>query len=764
MLQLVNSDADAEGSRLVERRNVRRQSMQMRAKLHSGKWAVLLAAASSMPAFAVDTTFTAAGFTGLGVTPNAHLLNWGSAEAVYDNQLPGVVRNPSGHNYVLGFGLLPNLEVSARLAANENSSNCFVAPGCGTRDLSASGKVSIGLDPANHWRVAVGATDLGGSVTYFRSYYGVLTFDEGPLQASGGLAKRSGRGSSGSKAPISGPFVAAAVQPVSALRAHLEYSDGNAWTGVRVFAPAEWLPDGWAASVGANVRLTKNNLSERSWWTASLSIPLYKVSRSVRPAQDGPDASARPFAQSVPSTQVVPGATLVVPPPAAATAVATAPQLVPDAARLEALAAALQKNGFDGISLGYTPLGALAVRVNNAGYQWNVADAVGAALGVIAHELGNARLGYSLLVAQSQIPLVAVTGQVNCLREWLGGTPNQCTAGELTTPGVMALDAAHAGVNWVVRDFAPAWKKVRIEVSPVLRTTLGTEVGVLDYDLGARLGARLPLWSGAAADVAVIGSMARSSDFEAGRVFGQRRIRSGLETATFTQTMQLPMEQFVGPMLGSWQLTGLSGQVTVGRVGSFYDGALGSLRWEPGDGRQRLSGSAGIFRNNEYAGGFGPLGTLRRATPVFASYRYSFTRTRTDTELTGGRFMNNDSGIQLGLRQWFNDISVSAFYRRSSFPGQTTRKAIGVEFALPIGPRRDYQPSEHVQVGGTPRFTHRVETASGETGGNPLRTGAGVRPPVPGLDGVFNQDRSGLAYFEDNVPRIREVARQFVKE
>ncbi len=187
---------------------------------------------------------TSAGYTGMGITPNAHLLGWGRAEASYENQLPGIVQNPNGHNYVLGFGLLPNLEISGRLAANDLHSNCFTQ-NCGVRDLSASAKGGIGLDAAGRFRIAAGATDIGGAVTYFRTYYGVLTYNEGPVEVSAGLAKRSGEGINNSRSPLDGPFAAAAWTPLPWIRGHLEYSDGESWAGVRLFAPKEWILDGW---------------------------------------------------------------------------------------------------------------------------------------------------------------------------------------------------------------------------------------------------------------------------------------------------------------------------------------------------------------------------------------------------------------------------------------------------------------------------------------------------------------------------------------
>ena len=191
--------------------------------------------------------------------------------------MPAISRRVDGHNLVVGFGLLPNLEAAGRLATNTIHDNCFSATGCGARDLSASGKVGIGLDVGRRWSVAVGATDVGGSVTYFRTYYGVLTYDNGPFQGSAGVARRSGPGINGSKSPLDGAFGSLAWQPLPLVRGHVEYTDGNAWAGVRLFAPDAWLPEGWSLSAGANARLTDTDLTKRRWVDASLSIPLYKV-------------------------------------------------------------------------------------------------------------------------------------------------------------------------------------------------------------------------------------------------------------------------------------------------------------------------------------------------------------------------------------------------------------------------------------------------------------------------------------------------------
>lgn len=713
---------------------------------------------------AVEATMTQAGFTGLGITPNARLLDWGRAEVTYDNQLPGVLRDPKGHNYVIGFGLFPNAEVSGRLATDNIHNNCFVpGQGCRIRDLSASGKASIGLDGANRFRLAVGASDIGGAATNFRTYYGVLTYSTDTVEGSLGFARRPIAVGNSTRSPLDGPFASVAWQPLSLVRGHLEYVDGNAWAGLRVFAPREWLPEGWSLSAGANARLNQNNLTERAWWTASLSIPLYKV-----PQLRGTTAPQAPLPALSPGQLPLPAYEARVLPPVQESTppVPSPPPQAPAAAPvtdalLQATANALQTKGLEDIHVGRMPDGMVAVRANNSSYGWNTLDALGAALGAVASSLGETRAGFRLILTQRGVPLVAVTGQADCLKNWVEGREG-CTASQLSTPGTGPLEPLHSGAVWVVQSQQPAWQALRLTLTPMLRTNIGSDLGAYDYSAGFNVGATVSLWKGATAEWSGNTLVRHSEDYAPGGGFSNRRVRRGTERLVLTQTMRLPVERWLGAddvKARNWGLGAVTGQVSIGRVAHYFDGGHATLRWEPGEGRHRLSAQAGLFRNNEFEGGRGPLGTLRTANPVLASYRYSVVPTRTYLEATAGQFMFNDRGFQLGMRQWFTDVAVQVYYRRTQFSGEAARQFAGIEVSLPIGPRRDYKPLPFLQVGGTPRFSHATETVVRQSI-NEVVAGQGVLPPVPALETVFNSDRSGLVYFEDNIRRIRDAARQ----
>lgn len=711
-------------------------------------------------AAAVDTTMTQGGFTGLTITPNAHLLGWGMAEFAYDNQLPGFIANPRGHNFVAGFGLLPNLEISGRLATKNIHNNCFIQ-NCGIRDLSASGKASIGLDIAKRFHIAAGAADVGGAATFFRSYYGVLTFDHEQFQASAGLARRSSSNFARARSPLHGPFASAAWQPIPMVRGHVEYADSNAWAGVRVFAPTQWMPEGWSLSIGANARLNQHNLTERRWWTANLSVPLYKVPNLPGTAARAPLPPLAPGQQPLPSYQARTLPLTLQPVPSPPTA---PPAPVPAAALTDALlqstADALQSKGLEDIFVGHMPDGTVAIRAANGSYGWNTLDGLGAALGAVALILGDTRAGYRFILTQRGVPLVAVTGQADCLRNWVERRDG-CSASQLSTPGKAPLEPLHADVTWVVQAQQPSWQTFRLALSPMLRTNIGSDLGAFDYSMGVNVGATLPLWNGASVEWSGNAQVRHSEDYAPGGGFSNRRVRSGTERLAMTQTLRLPVERWLGAddlQAMRWGLGAVTTQVTIGRIGHYFDGGHVALRWEPGEGQHRLSAQAGLFRNNEFEGGRGPLATLRTANPLLAHYRYSVAPTRTYLEATAGQFMFNDRGFQLGVRQWFTDVAVQVYYRRTQFSGEAARQFAGIEVSLPIGPRRDYRPLPFLQITGTPRFSHATETVV-RAPINAVVAGQGVLPPAPSLETIFNSDRSGLAYFEDNIRRIRDAAR-----
>lgn len=780
-----------------------------------GVAAPALAQSSLTPAASTTAipTLSGGGFTGLGVTPTAHLQRWGTLGLGYDNQLVGnptnIAHGSRGHNLVVGFGLLPNLEVSGRIASNTSDTNCYFE-NCGTRDLSFNFKLAAPLDADGRWRAGVGATDLGGETGHFRSVYGVLTYTPiDPVDLSVGWGRRRGSERTLPGSPLHGAFASAAWRPLPWLQTHVEYADRQAWAGARVYAPAEWLPGGWQAHVGANVRLrsedrlgVSNAKHPRHWVGVGLTIPLYKVP-TVHPgsAPGAPGTASSTWDASSPEARRA-SAQAGIPPqtleavaarravrwsefsasglPVSATALEPLPHPAPDTAappappaepaaqppdpvtdaQLEALAEALRDKGFEDIAVGRAPGGAVAIRLNNAVYNVNTVDGLGVALGVVARQLAAQRAGYRMVLRQRGLDVVGVSGQADCLAQWIALGAQHCTAGQLYTPGATSLHALFDGTGWVVDGKAPSWHTPRLTLQPVLRSTLATEYGLFDYALGLRATLQQPLWRGAWAEVGGVTPVHESNDFKEGGVFAPGRFESKGDRAMFHQMLRLPVDRLFGhgnTQAARWGTNAVTAHVAAGRIDANYRGYYGELRWEPGQGRHRFGIEGGRFdRTTSYDRDL-PI----ESRTVLGSYRYAYTPTRTYFEAMYGQFLYNDVGYKLGIRQWFDDVAVSLFVRRTKFEwAPKARTSAGIEVSIPLTPRKDMSPHRTpIQVTGNPRWSYGVATVIREQQ-NVLSTAEGVMPNVAMLDRTFNSDRAGLAYFEDNMPRIRSAARR----
>lgn len=736
---------------------------------------------------AQQSVLSASGFTGLSVTPTAHLLPWGSVAFSYDDKIVGgpATRAPyqeyktTGHNFVAGFGLSPYMEISGRLASSTMQTNCYT-DNCGIRDLSFNFKAGVALDSENKFRIAVGGTDFGGHVNFFRTLYGVATYSPENFDFSLGYSRRASV-LVGGATPLTGLFGSAAYRPFSWLQTHVEYDDSNAWGGVRFFAPTDWVPAGWIASLGANFQIRGDDKGKKNWLSVGLSIPLYKVptTRSVsremlRPAEADAGNSASSYVSSAP---VVPNtvrefsseglressAPILVGSPRDSSPGLSSAALLNELAQsisdqtLQELALALREKGFEDIRVGRMASGPIAVQVNNATYNVNSADGLGVALGVIARGLGPSRVGYRLVMTQRQIAIVGVSGQADCLAEWIAMRPPRCIAGTIHTPGTSAVASLVESADWIVEGMAPSWTTPRVILQPVLRSAIGSEYGVLDYSAGLRTTIQQPLWAGAYLEWSHVTPVSETGDFKPNRVYGADRIVNVTDKMMAHQIVRVPLEKLFGEgnakTAAAWGATALTAHVAAGRITSNYKGTYGELRWEPFEGQHRFGVEAGRFERTTAFDYYLP----RQSRPMLASYRYSFAPTHTDFEFTAGQYLYNDRGGQFLITQWFDDVALNLYLRRTKYEYEAApRTFAGVELVIPLTPRKDMNPTYHVQVTGTPRWAYGIETKVG--GLNYISTNQGLFPGVAILDRTFNSDRGGVSYFEDNMARIRSAA------
>jgi len=750
------------------------------------------------PASSATDVMTPMGFSGGVLTPGARTLPWGTFGLRYDPQMPGA-RDVRGHNYVIGVGVLPYVEAAGRIAANDLHCNLYLLSTCDSqpqlRDLSMSFKVAVPLDAQERFSVALGATDLGGAATNFRSFYGAFGWRQGPFDLTVGAGRADNGG-----ALLGGLFGRVAVQVLPVLQLSAErIPDGN-YLSARAFVPVGWLPDRWHAFVDFTRRIGDGTATGSSWFAAGLNIPLDFVGTgatvaaqrraaerapvplfgggaAARAATSGaaptvatsaavdapvglPVLDGRPAAAPIPALSATPpaatGRIALASADAAAAAGATSalasdaggPPGRADAARLARLAGALSDAGVEDVSVGERPRAdggaTVVVRADNAGFRWNDLDALGVVLARTARVLAPVDAAFLIVLGRRGIPTLQVEGTAECLAAFLRTGAADCSRGDtprMRGSGEAGFDSAMADVVWAHTGVNPSWGKTRVTIGPGLRSAVATEYGVFDYSLAAEVTVEVPLWRGASIEARRSFPISHSDDYGDGRVFGADRHRTVTDRVLLHQAVPLG--------------AGVTARAAVGRIFDDWQGGLGEVRWQPGDGTHRVGLSAGQFRND------GSLRAGFTAEPALLSYRYLVAPLDWQLELTAGRFFLNDTGWMVVSRHWFGDVSVEAYVRSTAHPNQPEPvRFAGLQIALPLTPRREMD-TRWLRIQGYARWAYGIESVVGRQQ-NLLTGGHGVIPPVPSeLDTIHNHDRAAPAYSRRHWARVREAAQRY---
>lgn len=726
--------------------------------------------------YAVDSGIAPLGFSGALSTPTAATLSVGQAGLAFSPYLDGQGVDVDGYNYLAGAGLLSGVEVFGRLATNTVADHCGEEY-CGLRDLSASVKVrlpdaSVLLNRARpNWMpdLAVGATDLGGAATYFRSYYGVATWDRAWWAASLGLAHASSA-SGRPQARLDGPFASVVAQPLPWLQGVLEYDGQDPQVGVRLITPDTLLPLGMQAQAEVRSGAAKDNNDKKNvgqtnsgrdvWWGISATVPL-DFSHRQRPTH-GLNHQDRPAPQNKAASEThsmsVPAATMAVSASSNPAILNVEPSVRADqrmaTARLQAageLANRLQAKGFENIRVGYQA-DRWIVAVENQAYQWNTLDALGVALGVFSQWAGQGQSDnqLTLTIEQQEQPVLTIDTDQACVSAWLNDA-SICGAGVIR-PSTQAADLqgwqranpwAADSQPWLIRNQAPMRYRPQLSLAPVLNYALGTEYGSLDYSLGLSSTLEVPLfWSGLMADVRYISVITESKDYQGRGVFASSALQEGIDRAMLHQYLQGPY--------------GLSAHFAAGQMYHDYRGALAEGQWQSASGAHQLS---------LLAGGFNQSSSDATGRPIIAGYRYQLPYSDIQFGIKAGEFFDGDRGYLLDSRFAYGDTFISLFYQSSKHPSDgSVQSYAGVQLSLPLGMRQNL-PMRYGQVGGTAEYNQSIKTEVNNRvnrviGANQYGRLA-TAPQSLDLQ-VNNRDRRSLQYFEQHLDRARQAYQRYV--
>jgi len=704
--------------------------------------------------WAVDAGLAPLGFSGALSTPMATSLATGEAALGFTNYLDAQDINSNGYNYLGGVGVLPGVELFARLAARTVANNCFLEQ-CGVRDLSASAKWVLPdaapLLPVawRSWlpRVAVGATDVGGSVVLFKTNYGVASWNREHWAVSAGLSQTT-KGKRES-ARLSGAFGSLVVQPYPWLQGIVEHDGTDPQAGIRLLSPKGLL--GRVRLQGEMRTGAPRDLeaSRSVWFGAALKLALGGNTQEPLYRQAWvPGARAEALAAKPLPVEPLPLESMPVAP--ASQAVTAQQQTEPQTPALvvlrsDVLVEKLLAAGFENVSVTARAEGGWQLRLENQAYAWNDVDALGVALGEYANWSVQQPAAVQLDLLHQGLTSLRVSSDTSCLNVWLQ-RGERCAAGVLRFPSETGLSAVQdwwrevgntpEGANSILY-------KPRVELAPVLNYTVGSEFGSMDYSLGLATSVEVPvLWRGLLAEARHITPAYETKDYREGGAFAASALTSGLDRIMLHQYVQGPL--------------GLSAHAAAGRVLTDFTGSLLETRWESPQGQHKVTALVASLENNQQF----------MAKPLLLGYRYQLPNYPMQLSLKAGEFFDADKGFVASSRFLFDDTFVSVFYRSTKRADEAEAfKFLGVELSVPLTLRQN-RPGRFVQLRGSAEFSQGLQTRIGVANGNPL-AGAGQRgrfanAPLSLDQRVYNRDRMAPAYLLQQLPRLRNAYERYV--
>ncbi|BDT60625.1 hypothetical protein MasN3_41190 [Massilia varians] len=662
---------------------------------------------------------------------------------------PSFTRFRGAENYQFALGLMPHLEISARLAEMPQPNGEL-----GIRDLAANVKFMLPRFFAGQPDIAVGINDLSGGASFFKSKYVSVSDSFGPVRWIVGASKGE---------DYLGNYFASAEVPLwnTGASVILERNGESNNLGLRYASPtitqlanARFV---LTAQRAFSTTTPAGKPYERSAFGINMVIPIGENGRVWKvPARATPSATAVAQAYPVPAgpvaaeQQVSAQATPAQPLPRSAAAptaatsayasnyaileparhaAATTPMLAGDA--MARIREALIDAGLERVRVGKR--GAeMVVEYENHRYNQNEVDAIGIALGA-AVALAPADIRYvSVVTKKTGLQLYKTTVEKTSYRRFL--EDGQWREAQSALSFQFRPDGGR-GVQWLDASEGPrGYSRIRLEPRTV--HFVGTEKGVLDYSLAANVQALVPVWKGAEVYTSYLRTVAESDDVAHG-FLGWAQQRDGLRTAVLSQAFWLTDDILNVTSAGKYQydLKGVQNETTW-----FVPGTDDQVRLQYTRMREE-------FR-------------YRTDTIETGAVSYMWNYAPLNATIEGGyqRYRGEDQGPFLQVSRWFGDVQAQAYVKRSE-----AETRIGFGIALPLTPRKGMRPGwTHLEGSGS--YMARVETKHARPGQcNCINMGVLEEVPMAysARVNLLNQGRIGREYIVRQMPRMRNAFRQY---
>lgn len=653
---------------------------------------------------------------------------------------PSLTRFKKAENFQFALGLLPHLEISARLAELPSLTD----EGFGARDLSAN--VKFMLPRFFDWQpnVAFGINDLSGGVSHFKSKYVSISDNIGPVRWIAGAA---------SGEDYLGNYFASAELPVWKTGAAiiLERNGKANNVGLRYESPAipalayarfvttaqrafsTSTPAGKAyerSAFGINLVIPVGG-NGRVWDVPARPAPVAGAVAGAYQAEQTTEARSAPVPVLAPSGQgtamtaaYVSNRTILPPPPA------QEPTMLAGDAMLR-IRTELVEAGLERVRVGKR--GAeMVIEYENHRYNQNEVDAIGIALGA-GVALASADIRHvSVVSKKAGLQLYKTTVEKTSYRRFL--EDGQWREAQSALSFQFRPDGGW-GVQWLETEEGPRGYS-RVKIEPRTVHFVGTEKGLFDYSLAANVQAYVPVWKGAEIYTSYLRTVAESGDVAHG-FLGWAQQRDGLRTAVLSQAF--------------WLSDSVINITSAGKYLYDLDGIQNETTWfVPGTDDQVRLQYTHLREKFRYRTDHIETGAV--------SYMWNYAPLNASIEAGYQRYRGEDRGPFLQLSRWFGDVQAQAYLKKSE-----VETRIGFGIAVPLTPRKGMKPGwTHLE--GASSYMARVETKHARPGDcNCINMGVVEELPMAysARANFFNQGRIGREYIVRQMPRMRNAFLQY---
>lgn len=672
------------------------------------------------------------GFTGLFNTPNAEVTDEGKLYALYSNQRDNEFanRDASEDSYMFSVGFFSFAELGGRLTQAPN-----IHDNGGTlRDLSANFKFKVPFIPQGHYlpSIAFGIQDVGGGAKNMQTSYLVVTEELWRLRMSVGYGFGPDR--------MDGLFGGVELKACEWFYLVGENDTKETNVGVRVVTPE-------AFNIPVNLQLTaKTSLDYKPGnfeFGLGLQFPLGFDRHNRTPLNEAPTtANLTPLVVSLPEEEKLGSSGVAVDRATGAPAKLTGGKKQPDnqeddTYRIAKLIDELVADGFENVQIGRNGEVLLVVEYENGRYDHNELDGLGVVIGTVVDTIASDNTMLRLVLKKKGIRVLQVSAPISEFRGFLENADR--LAAFNASLKISTEVTEDADVRFIERDTHSSWLRSALVVYPGIKTYVGTEVGLFDYLLSARLDYFVNAWKGAVVNARLDIPVSWSENFDNGKPFRDSRNGSQIDRLMLFQALKPANDLMIN--LGA------------GMVMHDTYGTINEVSWAPGNSNHLFMLKQAYFEASDE-----PAQQENREI-YLGSYRYYVAPL--DLYLTGtaGRFYDNDKGISFELKRFFGDTSFSVFYKDSRTANHDNVQMGGVQVSFPLTPRRGMKPSL-VQLKGSDEWSYTQATEIASSGqANSLEASIGVNPmPSYNLERVFyNRGRLSEPYIREHLLRLRDA-------